>query len=158
MCIVSFCIGNNYRDLTAASLCVRLLQTHLLHRSPPGSLEQRSMQPVWWWRLLHFSHRETCSHHKGSFAGHTQIVLRQWGWTQSVRHLLYYYEQLSQLNFYYLASVHILYFSFSIGLSSPGATFIKYPTAAKPSRYLQAYWRQYSYWTEKATNHTNSNY
>jgi hypothetical protein len=30
-CIASFCIGNNYRDLTAASLCVRLLQTHLLH-------------------------------------------------------------------------------------------------------------------------------
>ncbi|MEJ7679376.1 MAG: hypothetical protein WKG06_16255 [Segetibacter sp.] len=26
MCIVSFCIGNNYRDLTAASLYVRLLQ------------------------------------------------------------------------------------------------------------------------------------
>ncbi len=35
-------------------------------------LEQRSIQPVWWWRLLHFSHRETYSHHKGSFAGHTQ--------------------------------------------------------------------------------------
>ncbi|MEO6328805.1 MAG: hypothetical protein ABIO55_07730 [Ginsengibacter sp.] len=44
--IVSFCIGNNYRDLTAASLCVRLLQTHLLYRSPPCSLEQRSIQPV----------------------------------------------------------------------------------------------------------------
>jgi hypothetical protein len=58
-------------------------------------------------------------------------VLRQWGWTQSVRHLLYYYQQLSQLNFYYLASVHILYFSFSYGLSSPGATFIKYPTDRK---------------------------
>jgi hypothetical protein len=38
---------------------------------------------------------------------------------------------LSQLNFYYLASEHILYFSFSIGLSSPGATFIKYPTDRK---------------------------
>jgi len=46
MCIVSFYIGNNYRDLTATSLCVRLLQTHLLHRSPPRPLEQRSMQPV----------------------------------------------------------------------------------------------------------------
>jgi len=46
MCIVSFYIGNNYRDLTAASLCDRLLQTHLLHRSPPRPLEQRSMQPV----------------------------------------------------------------------------------------------------------------
>ena len=74
MCIVSFCIGSNYRDLTAASLCVRLLQTHLLHRSPPDPLEPRSMQPVWWWRLLRFSHRETCSHHKGSFAGHTHSV------------------------------------------------------------------------------------
>src|ERR1019366_1327458 len=39
MCIVSFCIGNNYRDLTTASLYVRLLQTHLLYRSPPCSLE-----------------------------------------------------------------------------------------------------------------------
>ena len=74
MCIVSFCIGNNYRDLTAASLCVRLLQTHLLHRSPPCFLKQRSIQPVWWWRLLCFSHRETCSHHKGSFAGHTHGI------------------------------------------------------------------------------------
>jgi len=81
MCIVSFCIGNNYRDLTAASLYVRLLQTHLLYRSPPCSLEQRSIQPVWWWRLLFFSHRETYSHHKGSFAGHTHGVLQYWGRT-----------------------------------------------------------------------------
>ena len=80
MCIVSFYIGNNYRDLTAASLCVRLLQTHLLHRSPPRPLEQRSMQPVWWWRLLCFSHRETCSHHIGSFPGHTHGVFCYAGW------------------------------------------------------------------------------
>ncbi len=32
--------------LVARSLCVRLLQTHLLHRSPPCPLEQRSIQPV----------------------------------------------------------------------------------------------------------------
>ena len=80
-CIVSFCIGNNYRDLAAASLCVRLLQTHLLYRSPPCTLEQRSIQPVWWWRVLCFSHRETCSHHKGSLPGHTHGVWRYWGWT-----------------------------------------------------------------------------
>ena len=83
MCIASFCIGNNYRDLAAASLCVRLLQTHLLFRSPPCSLEQRSIQPVWWWRLLCFSHREDCSHHKGSFAGHTHGVLCKLGLTNS---------------------------------------------------------------------------
>ncbi len=46
MCIVSFCIDNNYRDLIAASLYVRLLQTHLLHRSPPDPLGPRNMQPV----------------------------------------------------------------------------------------------------------------
>jgi uncharacterized membrane protein YagU involved in acid resistance len=59
-------------------------------------------------------------------------ALRQWGWTQSVRHLLYYYQQLSGLNFYYLAFVLNFIISISIGLSSPGATFIKYLTAAKP--------------------------
>jgi hypothetical protein len=35
MCIVSFYIGNNYRDLIAASLYCRLLQTHLLHPCLP---------------------------------------------------------------------------------------------------------------------------
>jgi hypothetical protein len=34
---------SNYRDLIAASLYVRILQTHLLHPSPSCSLEQRSM-------------------------------------------------------------------------------------------------------------------
>ena len=46
MCIVSFYISNNYRDLIADSLYCRLLQTHLLHRSPPPPLWGRSMQPV----------------------------------------------------------------------------------------------------------------
>lgn len=40
-------------------------------------------------------------------------VLRQWGWTKGLRHFSCYYQQLSQLNFYYLASAHNLYFSFS---------------------------------------------
>ena len=46
MCIFSFYRSNNYPNLKAGSLFVRLMQTHMLHRSPPGSLAQRSMQPV----------------------------------------------------------------------------------------------------------------
>ena len=75
---------SNYRDLIAASLYVRLLQTHLLHRSPPCCLEQRSIQPVWWWRLLRYSLGEDCSHLIDSFAGKTGVL--HWWDEQSIVH------------------------------------------------------------------------
>ena len=143
MCIVPFYIGNNYRDLTAASLYVRLLQTHLLYSlhwaqrmcSPPHSLERRSMQPVWWWRLLSFSHRETSSHHIASLAGHTQKYCCKQGGTLKQSAAVRYQQRFRRTNIYWF-SVVILYFSFSIGFSSGAWPAINPPPAAILNRWL----------------------
>ena len=72
MCIVSFYIGYNYRDLIAA-LSIRSTLTD----APVASFTTRPLRATQhatglMMKVAHFSHRETYSHRIGSLTGHTQ--------------------------------------------------------------------------------------
>ncbi len=80
MCIVPFCIVNNYRG-PHSRFTMRSTHTDAPPRQPALNVANvftasllRATQHATGSivKVALFSHRETCSHHKGSFAGHTQ--------------------------------------------------------------------------------------
>ena len=76
MCIVSFYIGNNYRDLIAA-LSVRSTLTD----SPVASFTTRPLRATQhatglMVKVARFSHREASSHRNSSLAGHTHCIAK----------------------------------------------------------------------------------
>ena len=85
MCIVSFYIGYNYRDLIAA-LSIRSTLTD----APVASFTTRPLRATQhatglMVKVAHFSHREADSHHIGSLTGHTQCIAKSQGWTSKHR-------------------------------------------------------------------------